>query len=56
MRIFSRKVANEMRSGNKIWSAVGSFLVIAMLSLSVCINACADIAPGIRIGLVSASP
>jgi len=39
------KVANEMRSGSKIWSVVGSFLVIALLSLSVCINACADIAP-----------
>jgi hypothetical protein len=34
-----------MISRNKIWMAAGAFMIVAMLSLSICINACTDIAP-----------
>jgi len=34
-----------MLSNSKIWTIAGALLVVAMLSLSVCINACTDIAP-----------
>lgn len=34
-----------MRSASRIWTIAGVLLVGAMLSLSVCINACTDIAP-----------
>src|SRR5215510_3831656 len=34
-----------MRSTNKSWTIAGTLLVAAMLSLSVCINACSDLTP-----------
>jgi hypothetical protein len=38
-------VSNGMGSIRRIWPVAGVVLVGAMLSLSICINACTDIAP-----------
>ena len=38
-------VKKEMRSRNKIWTLAGVLLLGALVSLSICINSCTDIAP-----------